>query len=157
VLENNLVARCKSAGFHQHYGKDNLVRNNVFAWNREHSMMRSSEENHNSFTFEHNIVVADAGTLLGNYWTNDHFTIDHNDYWDTRHGAKTGAYQFLSMTLPQWQAKGHDVHSIIQDPGVPAEGMPLPADRSVATAIGFKAENLPAAAQLGPRPRQDRR
>jgi hypothetical protein len=156
LLENNLVARCKSAGFHQHYGKDNIVRNNVFAWNLEHSLMRSREEAHNSFTFEHNIVVAGAGELLGSYWTNDHFSIDHNSYWDTRHGAKPGAYQFADMTLPQWQAKGHDVHSVLQDAGVPADGFPVPQNTSGAAAIGFKIENLPKLSQLGPRPPEAR-
>ncbi|HWB02046.1 MAG TPA: right-handed parallel beta-helix repeat-containing protein [Verrucomicrobiales bacterium] len=157
LLENNLVARCKSAGFHQHYGKDNIVRNNVFAWNKEHSIMRSREEEHNSFTFEHNIVVANSGSLMGNYWTNDHFTIDHNCYWDTRHGANAEAYQFLNTTLPKWRERKHDVHTILQDPGIPAEGMPVPQNQTAAAAIGFKIEDLPKAEQLGPRPRKERK
>jgi hypothetical protein len=157
VLENNLVARCKSAGFHQHYGKDNIVRNNVFAWNREHSLMRSREEEHNSFTFERNLVVADSGALLGSSWSNSHFTIDRNGYWDTRHGANAGAYQFAGMNMAQWKEKGHDGHSIIADPGIPADGIPLPQNRSAPQAIGFKFENLPKLADLGPRPREARR
>jgi hypothetical protein len=157
VLENNIVVRCKSAGFHQHYGKDNIIRNNVFAWNREHSIMRSREEAHNSFTFERNIVVADSGTLLGSYWSNGNFIMDRNCYWDTRHGANASAYQFADMTWEQWRAKGHDVHSIIQDPGVSTVEFPLPRDQSAALAIGFQTENLPKAAQVGPRPRQGRR
>jgi hypothetical protein len=156
VLENNLVARCKSAGFHQHYGKDNIVRNNVFAWNREHSLMRSREESHNSFTFEHNIVVADSGELLGSYWSNEHFVIDHNCYWDTRHGANDGAYQFAGGTFAQWRARGHDVHSVIRDPGVPGGGIPVPNSESVAAAIGFQLGTLPKATLVGPRPRQSR-
>jgi hypothetical protein len=156
VLENNLVARCKSAGFHQHYGKDNIVRNNVFAWNREHSLMRSREENHNSFTFEHNIVVADSGELLGSYWSNEHFVIDHNCYWDTRHGANDGAYQFAGGTFAQWRARGHDVHSVIREPGVPGGGIPVPNSESVAAAIGFQLGTLPKATLVGPRPRQSR-
>jgi hypothetical protein len=157
VLENNLVARCKSAGFHQHYGKENIVRNNVFAWNREHSLMRSREEEHNSFTFERNIVVADLGSLLGSYWSNGHFIIDRNCYWDTRHGANAGAYQFAGMPLQQWQDKGHDRQSIIKDPGIPADGFPVPGNQAVAQSIGFQLEKLPTAAQIGPRPRQERR
>ena len=34
LIEKNIVTRCKSAGFHQHYGQDNVVTNNIFAVQR---------------------------------------------------------------------------------------------------------------------------
>ena len=41
VLESNIVYRCQSAGFHQHYGETNLVYNNIFALNRDDQLMRT--------------------------------------------------------------------------------------------------------------------
>src|SRR6185503_7809154 len=116
VLENNLVYRCKSAGFHQHYGKENVVRNNVFAFNKENQLMRSREEEHISFYFTNNIVLFDSGNLLGSTWKNDRFVIDRNVYWDTRAGTNVAKARFSGVSLDKWQARGHDTHSILADP-----------------------------------------
>jgi hypothetical protein len=111
VFENNIVYRTKSAGFHQHYGRDNIVRNNVFAFGKEHQIMRTREEAHISFIFTNNIVYFDSGTLLGSNWKNERFVIDNNIYFDTR-GTNIG---FAGATLEQWRARGHDRNSIIAD------------------------------------------
>ncbi|KAB2663792.1 MAG: right-handed parallel beta-helix repeat-containing protein [Verrucomicrobia bacterium] len=118
LLENNIVYRCKSAGFHQHYGRDNVVRNNIFAFNREHGIMRTRVEDHLSFKFLNNIVVQDSGTLFGGDWsgsTNQVF-LDGNLYWDTRHGLNAATYRFGKETWSQWHARDLDVHSAIGDP-----------------------------------------
>jgi parallel beta-helix repeat protein len=116
VLENNIVYRCKSAGFHQHYGKENVVRNNIFAFNRENQLMRSREETHTSFFFTNNIVVFDSGNLLGSTWKNDRFVLDGNLYWDIRTTADPGRINFSGATLEQWKGRGHDTNSIFADP-----------------------------------------
>ena len=62
----------KTGGFHQHYGKDNAVRNNVFAFATDHQLQRSREEPHVSFSFSNNIVLFDHGVLLGSTWKTWH-------------------------------------------------------------------------------------
>ncbi len=140
VLENNIVYRCKSAGFHQHYGRENIVRNNVFAFNREHQLMRTRDEDHVSFYFTNNIVLFDSGTLLGSSWKNDRFVLDGNVYWDTRPTAGTGAMKFGGATFEQWRARGHDGRSLIADPRFvdAAAGDFRLREDSPARALGFR-------------------
>lgn len=116
VWENNVVYRTKSAGFHQHYGRENIVRNNIFAFGKEHQVMRTRDEEHVSFFFTNNIVYFDSGTLLGSSWKNERFVIDHNVYFDTRSAASPDSLKFSNATADQWRARGHDRNSIIADP-----------------------------------------
>jgi parallel beta-helix repeat protein len=115
VLENNVVYRCKSAGFHQQYGRDNIVRNNIFAFNREVQLMRTRAEPHTSFVFTNNIVCFDSGLLLGSNWANDNYVMERNVYWDTRLGT-AGNLKFSNASWEQWRARGHDTNSVIADP-----------------------------------------
>jgi parallel beta-helix repeat protein len=112
TIEDNIVYGCKSAGFHQHYGRDNLVRNNIFAFNRENELMRTRAEDHVSFTFERNIVYFDQGRLLGSNWMGDGFVLRNNLYYDRRGPG----ILFAGKTFAEWQAAGHDAGSAIADP-----------------------------------------
>lgn len=147
LLQNNVVYRCKSAGFHQHYGRDNIIRNNIFAFNKEHQLMRTREEDHNSFTFENNIVFFDTGDLLGSNWTNDKFKMNRNVYW--HESAKTNI-TFKGATFAQWQARGHDRDSILADPEFErSESNPFGLKpNSPAFQLGFKPIDL---STVGPR------
>lgn len=157
VMENNVVYGCKSAGFHQHYGRDNIIRNNLIAFNREHEVMRTRVEDHRSFSFTGNVVIWDAGDLLGSNWgggTNQ-FQMDRNLYFDTRAGTNAAAYRFAGGSWAEWQARGQDLHSRIADPLLVDRARPelgLQPD-SPAYALGFEPIDLTS---LGPRPKGQR-
>jgi hypothetical protein len=114
VAENNLVYRTKSAGLQQHYGRDNVVRNNIFAFGGDGQMRRSRDENHFSFSIERNIVLYNDRPLLDGSWNRDskYFRLDNNLYWNI--GKEP--VRFAGKTLEEWRALGHDRNSLIADP-----------------------------------------
>jgi hypothetical protein len=112
VMENNVVYNTKTGGFHQHYGKENVIRNNVLAYSQEGQLQRTRAENHLSFTFERNIIYFDNGRLLSGNWGDGNYHMDHNVYWDT----SSSEISFGGLSFTEWQAKGFDQHSLIADP-----------------------------------------
>ncbi|HOU95587.1 MAG TPA: right-handed parallel beta-helix repeat-containing protein [Bacteroidales bacterium] len=112
TMENNLVYCCKNSGFHQHYGKENIIRNNIFALNIRAQLQATRIEEHRSFTFTNNIVYFNSGTLFSSNWHKINLLTDYNCYWDTR----TKDIKFGTSSFTEWQKSGKDIHSIIADP-----------------------------------------
>jgi len=150
LAEDNLVYRTTHGGFHQHYGETNIVRNNIFAFARDHQVQRSREEPHVSFSFSNNIVLFDQGVLLAGTWKSNQFIMDWNVYWDMRPGAKPDEMKFAGGSFAQWQQRGFDLHSIIADPlfVAPKQDDFRLKDDSPAFKIGFRPFNLK---DVGPR------
>ena len=116
TMEGNVTYDTTDGGFHQHYGKDNVIRNNVFAFSEEYQVKRSRAEEHLSFTFEKNLVVFDRGELFGSNWTGTtaNFLNKDNVYWDI--SARPITFTDKKIPLNEWQKKGQDVGSVIADP-----------------------------------------
>ncbi|TWT81862.1 hypothetical protein CA13_33160 [Planctomycetes bacterium CA13] len=114
LYENNLVYNVRDGCFHQHYGRDNIVRNNVFAFSEEGQIAVTRAEPHQSFTFERNVVYFDQGTLLGHSgWRNGvKVQMNQNLYW--RAGGKP--FDFAGQELAQWRELGNDQNSIVANP-----------------------------------------
>jgi len=151
VLENNLVYRTSSGSFHQHYGRENLVRNNIFACAEEGQIQRTRSEPHTAVIFEHNIVYwTNKSQVLGNYWDNQ-VKFDYNLYW---HPAGKPIRFFDNATsFQQWQEQfGQDQHSLVADPlfVAPEKDDYRLKKGSPALSIGFKPFDYSQAGRTGP-------
>jgi len=142
LAENNVSYRCKSNGFHQHYGKDNTLRNNIWALNQEAQIARTRKEDHFTLAFERNIVYWKEGKLLSGNWDGNQFRWEKNLFWNP--GGTTG--------LPEkWKEQGLDKDSVIADPLFvdPDKGDFTLKPDSPALKLGFQPIDV---SKVGPRP-----
>ena len=149
VAENNVVYRTTHGGFHQHYGKDNVFRNNILALGRDAQVQRTRPEAHRSFTFERNVVYWTQGELTTGSWESRNVAFDYNVYW-----KPGGENDLRAGGLPwkEWRAAGFDTHSIVSDPrfvDLNGDNYNLTSD-SPAAGVGFVPFNQ---SDVGPRGR----
>lgn len=139
LIENNVVYRVRTCPLFQHYGKDNIVRNNVLAFGGKGQMQRCREDKPCHYIAEGNIVYADIPQMLGGVWKSGDWKVGRNVYWST-----TGPPEFAGMDFPTWQIKGKDEGSIVADPLFidPQNGDFRLKPESPALALGFKPIDL---------------
>jgi len=111
-MENNLVYRVKNGGFHQHYGRENIIRNNILAFSKLYQVQATRVEDHLSFTFDRNIIYYDRGVLLQGPWTKVRMNMNHNCFFN----AAGTPISFAGKTFQAWQQLGRDQDSVIADP-----------------------------------------
>jgi hypothetical protein len=148
VLRDNLVYRTSSGGFHQHYGRDNLVENNIFAAARDWQLQRTRVEDHTSFTFRRNVVWWNSTAPLVHGDWSQRLATDHNCYWNA-----AGPVTFPGGgDLAARQAAGQDADSVVADPGFadPAAGDFTLAPGSPALRLGFRPLDPAAAGRRTP-------
>ena len=176
VIEDNVAFDTTGHVFHQHYGNENTVRNNVFAFGGEGVLALSRGPAHNggrgavAFTLERNILVSDGKPVIASGLSDDAaaaagrpFLSDLNLFWDVSgtpvalgdgRGAGQGGLR-KAYDLAGWQALGLDQHSLAADPrfvDLAGRDFRLAPD-SPAFALGFRPIDL---SDVGPRPRGKR-
>jgi hypothetical protein len=129
LMENNLVHDTWNAGFHQHYGYFNTVRNNIFAFGNSAQIQASRNEARLRFRYLNNIVVWDPASPLldGGEWNWKFFDkIDRGDpkdsllfrknlYWPTD-GKIPAKLTQSHFTWEEWRNMGRDKESQFADP-----------------------------------------
>ena len=170
LVENNIVYNTKCPGFFQHYGKENIVRNNIFAFGKEAQIGRGRVEEHISFFMERNIYYwKDESAVLSGNWENkvymhrpgkpsdnaiaDSLTykFDYNLYFNPEKTVSN--VMFGKLTFDQWQKNGQDKNSLYADPGFvnPEKGDFTIGKNSPALKVGFIPIDMSA---VGPRDRK---
>jgi hypothetical protein len=116
LIESNVVYRTSSQAFNQHYGRDNVVRNNILAFGTNGQIARGRLEPHDSFAFTGNIVLADKDDeLFAGNWKEPRATIDGNLYFHVVRGD-AATLDFAGDDFAAWQQRGLDRHSLVADP-----------------------------------------
>lgn len=115
VMENNLVYDTKDSSFHQHYGRNNVLRNNILAFSRQCQVALTRAEPHLSFTAERNIIYWNQGPVFAKYGATLNETGKIN-WVDNFWWMAKGAPSFNGKTFAEWQAKGRDLHGLVADP-----------------------------------------
>jgi hypothetical protein len=175
-IEDNVAFDTTGHVFHQHYGNENTVRNNVLAFGDEGVLALSRGPSRDpqyggrearAFRLARNILVTDGKPVIATGLADDAaeaadrpFLSDLNLFWDVSgapvalgdgRGAGTGGLR-KAYDLPAWQALGLDRHSIATDPrfvDLAGRDFRLTPD-SPAFALGFRPIDL---SDVGPRPR----
>ncbi len=110
LLENNLVYNTSHGGFHQHYGKENVVRNNIFAFGTRHQLQRSRKDSFFPFWFVNNIVYGgNESPLAAGPW--EEFYSERNVVYNS-----VGTNLSYQRTVEHWQRSGWDFDSVVRDP-----------------------------------------
>lgn len=111
LIEDNVVHRVRTCPLFQHYGTNNVVRNNILAFGGEGQLQRCREDKPCHYVAEGNIVYADIAQMLGGVWKNGDWKLGSNVYWST-----AGEPRFKDLDFAAWRAKGHDAGSVVADP-----------------------------------------
>ena len=132
LIENNICYRTGSQCFHQHYGRENILRNNIFAFGREGNAALSRMEEHLAFTIERNIFITDGPPIffshsVEKFKINKNILSDLNLFWSVSDNmTAAGGWGDLSIEgimsventvdMDEWRKMGYDTHSIYADP-----------------------------------------
>ncbi|NQU38584.1 MAG: right-handed parallel beta-helix repeat-containing protein [Lentisphaerae bacterium] len=147
-VEDNLVYGTRKSAYAIHYGRDNLVQNNIFALSREDHLNLGKWERHRSALFRRNVVLAANGRVRGGNHLQRlaHYTMSQNLYWS----LDGTPFTFNGTSLQEQQVLGQHTNAVVADPlfaDVEGGDFSLRPD-SPAREIGFKPFDWQAA---GPR------
>jgi len=120
TVEKNLAYDCSSNALHQHYGKDNLIKNNILALSGGGQMLITRHEEHNSLFLYNNILVSDDQLIYKTAVEKDWFTDNNNLYWDYTNEEKVFSGDSMDLgervSVNKMQRRGYYNNAVFADP-----------------------------------------
>ncbi len=144
VIEKNICHDCAKEGFHQHFGRETIVRDNLFACNGEHQLtltrgktqileyMNPGQCTSQVANIYRNMLVSEGKPFFHSMFMDmtekDQFFTDCNLFWDAAPAKKRSklfaticellATKFdWTCDFVKWRKMGRDTHSEFADPG----------------------------------------
>ncbi len=129
MITKNLVYDCNSTAFYQHYGRDNLIINNILAFSGEAQVSSYRQEPHTGFHLLRNIIVSEDRDFIRLWDLEDQkaksrMTEANNIYWDYVDGdrgidteyysEKLGLFHNATFTDPlfaDWENRNFELRS----------------------------------------------
>ena len=120
TVKNNLAYDCSSNALHQHYGKDNLIQNNILALSDGGQMLITRHEEHNSLFLYNNILISDNALMYKTAVEEDWFIDNNNLYWDYTNGEKVFSGDSMNIgdrvSVNKMQRRGYYNNAVFADP-----------------------------------------
>ena len=111
VAENNLVYRTQDAGLHQHYGTDNIVRNNIFAFGTNGQMRLSNPKKSGVINISQNIFYWQSNKLFEVEHPIEKINLSSNLYWQV--GGEPIKFS-KTETITEWSKR--EPGAVVADP-----------------------------------------
>lgn len=133
LVENNVATDTTGGGLHLHYGRDDVVRNNIFAGSLLAQAKRARKGPDASLTFERNVLVGPGRDVYQGQWSDADVRTGRN----VLHPAD-GTFELGEAKLADVQKTGHEKGSVESDPRVACSQVECRIDEAVAERIGFR-------------------
>ncbi|MDD5674667.1 MAG: right-handed parallel beta-helix repeat-containing protein [Chitinivibrionales bacterium] len=111
LIENNVVYKVNTGLYNLHYGQNNTVRNNIFAFSANWALSIGRVDKNSSCNINHNIIYTTSSSMYFPQASAVTLSADYNVYYNPN-----GALSFLGNSFANWQTLGEDQHSVVADP-----------------------------------------
>lgn len=133
VVEKNVVLRTTGGGFHLHYGRDNVIRNNVFGFGRVGGVKRTAKGENSGMLFEKNVVVTEGAPTHYGEWEDAAVISRSNVLF-----RKNSSFDFRGQNLDQLNQRGVEQGSISSDPALACKAGSCEVSEIAADRVGFE-------------------